>query len=87
MEALNGGYQVGRDAAKNLNEQIKAIIETSMPIGVRKRHCLLTGGVGEPSPWTVHDMEFQPLSIAEIADKDGTPIWPPSEDAERADQP
>lgn len=48
---------------------------------------LLTCGVTDPSPWTVLDIEIQPLSTAEVVDKDGTPIWPPSEDAEPADQP
>jgi hypothetical protein len=74
VEALNGGFQVGRDAAKHLNGLVEDLTKVGLLIGVRKRHCLLTGGVGVPSQWAVLDIEFQPLADAQLVDKDGRPL-------------
>jgi hypothetical protein len=81
-----GTFKIGRDAAKHLSELIKEMNEAGLFVGARRRHCLLTGGVGDPSPWAVFDIEFCPVMEAMMVDVDGQPlvddkgerIWPPA---------
>ena len=89
VSALDGSFRVGRDAAKHLSELIKEVNEAGLFVGARRRQCLLTGGVGDPSPWVVFDLEFQPIMEAMMVDVDGKPlvddqgarIWPPAGEA------
>ena len=74
---MEGSYTVGRDAAKHLSEQIKEINEAGLFVGARRRHCLLTGGVGDPSQWAVFDIQIEPISEASLVDEEGQVIWPP----------
>lgn len=78
VASMEDGFQIGRDAAKNLESHVQAPHKAGLLIGARKRHCLLTGGAAkEPSPWRAVDIEIQPLSIAQVVDDMGTRIWPP----------
>lgn len=79
LTSFNDSYQAGRDAARHLNEHVKALTETGLLIGARQRHCLLTGGAQEPSPWRVLEIEIQPLRIAQLVDEEGSPVWPPAD--------
>lgn len=83
---MEDSFRVGRDAAKHLSELIKEVNEAGLFVGARRRHCLLTGGGGDPSPWVVFDVEFQPIVEAMMVDVNGQPlvddkgqrIWPPA---------
>jgi hypothetical protein len=78
VASMEDGYQVGREAAKDLQSHVQALYEAGLLIGARKRHCLLTGGVvRKPSLWRAIDIEIQPLSIAQVIDDTGARIWPP----------
>jgi hypothetical protein len=79
--AFEDSFKVGRDAAKHLSEQIKELNEAGLFVGARRRHCMMTGGVSDPSPWVVFDVEFQPISEASLVDEDGQPVWPPADSA------
>jgi hypothetical protein len=90
LGGMEDSFQVGRDAAKLLSEQIKELNAAGLLVGARRRHCLLTGGVGDPSPWAVFDIEFHPISEASLVDMEGQAlvdengqlIWPPASQAE-----
>lgn len=84
VTVFNGTFQVGRDAAKSLNEQIRELNEAGLFVGARRRHCLLTGGIAEPSTWLVFDIELQQIREAEVADDKGQKFWPPEEAASDA---
>ena len=51
VTSTNDSFQVGRDAAKHLQEHVQALTEAGLLIGARQRFCLLTGGPQEPTPW------------------------------------
>ena len=76
VTSLDDSYSVGRDAAKHLNEYITDFMQAGLFVSARARHCLLTGGVQDPSPWLVVDIELQPIGDAEVVDEDGQGIWP-----------
>jgi hypothetical protein len=84
--ASEDSCKLGRDAAKHLTEQIREVNEAGLFVGARRRHCLLTGGVGDPSPWVAMDIELCPIMEAALVDiegqalvdEDGQPIWPPA---------
>ena len=78
VDAFNDSYQVGCDAAKDLNTYIKDLLDVGLVVGARQRFCLLIGGVGVPSQFRVIDIEIQPLNVARMVDEDGLPFWPPS---------
>lgn len=76
VTSFEDSYRAGRDAAKHLNEHIKGLNEAGLFVGARARHCLLTGGIQEPSPWLVADVELQPISKAQVVDENEQKIWP-----------
>lgn len=84
--AFEDSYKPGRDAARHLTEQIREVNEAGLFVGARRRHCLLTGGVGDLSPWVVFDIELCPIMDASLVDIEGEalvdeagqPIWPPA---------
>lgn len=76
VTSFEASYRAGRDAAKDLHEQIRGINEAGLFVGARRRHCMLTGGVQVPSPWLVFDIEFQPIRVAELMDEAGQKVWP-----------
>lgn len=77
VDSFEDSYKVGRDAAKHLSEQIRGLNEAGLFVGARRRHCLLTGGVSDPSPWLVFDIEFCPISEANLVDREGQTVWSP----------
>lgn len=87
VTSFEDSYRAGRDAAKHLDEQIKAINETGLFVGARRRHFLITGGVREQSSWLVFDIHFQPIREAELVDETGQEIWPPKEAQDEVVEP
>ena len=68
-------YKEGRQAAKTLGEHVKRLADVGLFVGTRDRHMLLTGGISaEPSSWRGFDIEFQPVTDAQLADADGAPL-------------
>ena len=68
-------YKEGRQAAKALGEHVKRLADVGLFVGTRDRHMLLTGGISaEPSSWRGFDIEFQPVTDAQLADAEGTPL-------------
>lgn len=59
-------YVAKRDAARALGEHVKRLARAGFLIGAKERFCLLTGGVGEPVPWRVIDIEVQPAGTAQV---------------------
>jgi hypothetical protein len=84
--SFEDSFRLGRDAAKHLSEEIKGLNEAGLFVGALRRHCLLTGGKGDPSPWIVFDLQFEPILEAMLVDENGQPlvddqglrIWPPA---------
>jgi hypothetical protein len=85
--AFEDSFKVGREAVKHLSEQIKELNEAGLFVGARRRHSMMTGGVSDPSPWAVFDVEFQPISEASLVDEDGQPVWPPADSARSGASP
>lgn len=66
-----------RDAEKVLQGYISRLAEREFLVGALVRRMLLTGGNAQaPTPWPILRVEVQPVNLAEIANKDGTPYVP-----------
>ena len=77
IAGMEDGYKVGRGAARHLSEEIRSLNEAGLFVGARRRHCLLTGGVSDPSTWIVFDIEFCPIREANLVDEEGKTVWSP----------
>lgn len=75
VSSFDDSYRAGRDAARHLGELIKELREAGLFVGARRRHCLITGGIREPSSWLVFDVEVQAVREAELVDENGRRIW------------
>lgn len=70
-------YKEQRDVSRGLTEHINRLTEVGLLVGTRTRHLLLTGGVSaEPSQWRSFDIDFQPVTEAQLRNADGTPLVP-----------
>ena len=68
-------YKEKRQAGKELAEHVKRLAGLGLFIGTRDRYMLLTGGVSDtPFSWRGFEIEFQPMTEAQLADEDGTPL-------------
>jgi len=68
-------YKEQRQATRGLGEHIKRLADVGLFVGTRNRHMLLTGGnSAEPSSWRGFDIEFQPVTDAQLADAEGAPL-------------
>jgi hypothetical protein len=68
-------YREGRQASRELGEHIKRLAGLGLFVGTRNRHMLLTGGVSaEPSSWRGFEIEFQPVTKAQLANADRMPL-------------
>jgi hypothetical protein len=65
-------YVAKRDAARALGEHVMRLAKAGFLIGAKERSCLLTGGVGEPVPWCVIDIEVQPAATAQVVNAERT---------------
>jgi hypothetical protein len=74
VTGIGADYRTSREASKAVSEHIKTLGEAGFLVGMRRRHCLLTGGVKDPTSWEVVDIEIQPASIAQVVDEDGQPF-------------
>lgn len=70
-------YKEQRHVSRELDEHINRLAELGLLVGARPRHLLLTGGVSaEPLQWRSFDIEFQPVTEAQLRNADGTPLMP-----------
>jgi hypothetical protein len=67
-------YKESRQAAKTLGEHIKRLAEAGLFVGTRDRHMLLAGGSAQPSSWRGFEIEFQPVTEAQLVNTEGTPL-------------
>jgi hypothetical protein len=74
-DVAGDSYKTSREAARAIGEHVKRLAKAGLFVGARKRHCLLAGGVQEPSSWVVVDIEIQRIREAELVDADGKPIF------------
>ena len=81
VASFDDSFRARREVAKVLDEQIKELNDAGLFVGARRRHCLVTGGVQDPSPWLVFDLELHSVLDGEIRDDKGQRVWPPKESA------
>lgn len=68
-------FKEQRQASRGLTEHINRLTELGLVVATRPRYLLLAGGgSAEPSRWRSFDIEFQPVSQAELRNADGTPL-------------
>jgi hypothetical protein len=73
VHSLEGSYQAGRHAAKDLNTRMANLNEAGLQVGARIRHLLLTGGVRDPMCWRELDIQIRPLTLARDIGECGNP--------------